>query len=347
MGRAVSVSLEAIDAALDDDIAALPSPGLRRAIDGQLAKRASVRVASLFFLAYSMCDSDWDLEHIPTGLRGKYGDKLLAAGLSGRTITLHDNITAFGENLGWKGNVQEFRLSTDSRFSEFIGVLTSASEEDRWRGLGYISGRFAESQRLQEPLPPLPSDLLTFAKARALFWEIVGIPSEGHIQQFTVAGLLRTHRRRHGHVVKTHHPHAADTFDGTAGDVEEFRDGLLVAAYEVTVRDDWKNRLPDLRRKMSSHKLTKYWIIASQVYNDNDLADAQAMLGFLDGTEADLAIVDLHAFVDVFLAELTAIEIRQVVNEIYADLLNPKLSNREDFIRAFASVVGDWLDTLS
>lgn len=345
---AVTMAIEAIDDALGGvSPARLPPSGLRNAIDQQIAMRASVRVASLFLLSYSICDNKWDLDHIPTGVRGKYGDKRLAAYLSERDLTLHDNITAFGENLGWKGNVQEFRLSTDKRFVDFMSAIRGCATEDRSVGVGYFAARFAESHRVQHPLPPLPKNLLTFARARVLFGDLIELQSEGHIQQFVVAGLLRAHRRRFGHIVRTHHPHASDKFDGAAGDVEEFREGALVAAYEVTVRDDWKNRLPDFRRKMQDYGLQKYWIIASKVYTDAALSSPAEMLEFLDSAKADLAIVDINAFVDVFLAELSEDELRDVVNEVHADLQDPSLSNRQDFIDAFRLVIGSWLDAVT
>jgi len=129
--------------------------------------------------------------------------------------------------------------------------------------------------------------------------------------------------------------------------VEEFRGTYLVAAYEVTVRDDWKNRLQDFRHKMITHRLDKYWIIASDVYGDEDLDDPSRMLAFLGPTEADLAVVDLRAFIDVFVAELSANDLRGVVNRVYEDLTNPKLSNRPDFIDDYRRHVGAWLDSLS
>ena len=342
--QAVSKALEAVDEVLDGLKAPLPSAALRRAIDGQIERKASVRVASFFLMAYVTCDPMWDVDSVPVGIRGVHGDKRLAGGLSERDITLHDNITAFGENLGWKGNVGQVRLSTDSRFEEFAVSVKAATSEQREVGLTYFAGRFAESRRLRAPMPTVPDNCLTFARARVLFYNLIGIQSEGHIQQFVVAGLLRAHRRRFGFMIKTHHPHASDTFDRTSGDIEEFRDGILTAAYEVTDRPDWKNRLQDFRQKMHTYGLKKYWIIASGVSEDPSLADPNPMLDFLASAEADLAIVDIDSFVDVFIAELHAEELVSVINEIYADLINPNLSNRQSFIDAYLEVVGEWLD---
>jgi len=141
-----------VDSAAAGSPIELPVPQLRRAVDTQLARHASPRLASAFLLAYSLCDPDWGCEHIPTGIRGKYGDKLLASGLSERNVTLHDNITAFGENLGWKGNVHQVRLSMDDRFKDFIKEVQRADETQRRAALSYFAGKFADSIRVQQPL---------------------------------------------------------------------------------------------------------------------------------------------------------------------------------------------------
>src|SRR5262249_43247272 len=158
----------------------------------------------------------------------QYGDKLLSEQLTQRHITLHDNITAFAENLGWKGNVRNVNLSRDPRFNEFLAAVADADPNERRRIADYLAARFAESRRDSAPLPPIGSDVLTFARAKALFYRLLDIQSEGHIQQFLIAALLHELRRRHTIEVVTHHPHAADRFDDTAGDIEERHEGRLV-----------------------------------------------------------------------------------------------------------------------
>lgn len=345
--QAVQVFLDMVDDASAGRPTDLPPPQTRRSVDAQLMRPASTRLASAFLLAYSLCDPEWDREHIPIGLRGRHGDKRLASELSKRNVTLHDNVTAFGENLGWKGNVGQFRLSTDDRFASFIAEVRRASETERRSALRYFAGTFADSIRVQQPLPRLHPDVLTFARARELFSSLSSLPAEGHVQQFIIAELLRKHRARFGHEIRTHHPHASDAADAAAGDVEELRGTQLVAAYEVTVRADWKNRLQDFRQKMADHGLAKYWIIANNVYGDEDLDDPSRMLEFLGPAQADLAVVDLGAFLDVFVAELSAEDLRIVVNRVYEDLTNPRLSGRQDFIEAYRHQVAAWLDSLS
>ncbi len=99
----------------------------------------------------------------------------------------------------------------------------------------------------------------------------------GHIQQFLIAALLHEYRRRYSIEITTHHPHAADKFDETAGDIEERRDGQLGRAYEVTVRDDWKNRISNFKKKMDRFGLSKYIIIAAGINTDSEWKEQATM----------------------------------------------------------------------
>lgn len=343
---AVDGALSRIDAFIGGEVlASLPSGETRTVLDAQLMHGSnSVRLASLFFVFYALADKSWDCNSIPTGLRGKWGDKRLASELGLRDITLHNAVTAFGENMGWKGNVEAFRLSTDKRFAPFVAELKKLDESGRLAAANYMAARFAESRRVIPPLPPVGDDVLTYARARELFYTLVGTPSEGNIQQFLVASLLSSHRSRYGYVIKTHHVHASDKFDTTAGDIEEFRDLELVRAYEVTVRPDWKNRVGDFRAKMDEFGLKKYTIIASDVNSDHDLSEPAAMLRFLEPYGRDLAVIDIYDFVNVFASELSARELRLSINSTYEYLKEPKLCGRSDIIEDFLRVVGNWLN---
>jgi hypothetical protein len=281
---------------------------------------------------------------VPTGIRGQFGDKRLADELGLRRITLHNAITAFGENLGWKGNVTAARLQGDVRFDEFSRTLASINPDDRALAADYMASKFADSRKVVAPLPPVGGDVYTFARARQLFYELISIPSEGNVQQFLIAALLYVHRARYGYEIRTHHVHASDKFDATAGDIEEFRDGSLLRAYEVTVRPDWKNRVTDFRAKMDSAGLKKYTIIASNVSADEELAEPAAMVRFLQPYGRDIAVVDIHELADVFAMELSADELRAAVNQAYDYLITPKLCGRADFIESYKDCVDNWLD---
>lgn len=312
--------------------------------DHTASQGGSVRLACVFLTAYAVAEPSWDFQSVPTGIRGKYGDKRLAGELTARHVTFHNSITAFGENLGWKGNVRVFNLSSDPRFAPYLSALQRLDREQKTRLLGHAVWRLHSSIVLPQALPPLPENYLSYAKSLHLCEQLLGIHSEGHIQQFLVAAFLEIHRNRIGNRITTHHPHAADTFDRTLGDIEEFRDGEIVAAYEVTVRDDWKNRLADFGHKAEAGNLPKYIIFASNVRSDAELHPAQRLLDFVGHLTFDLAVVDLSDFFAVFCAELTRAEIGQAFNRAYQLLSEPRLSGREGFLQLFRGVTNTWLD---
>ncbi len=347
--RAVDQALARVDAFIEGErLVALPSPPARAAADAQIAHGSnSVRLASLFLIFYATVDAAWDGNMIPTGIRGQYGDKRLATELGLRNITLHNAITAFGENLGWKGNVTAARLQGDNRFDGFSRALAKMDSVDRERAADYMAAKYAESRKVIAPLPPVGDDVLTYARARQLFYALLAVPSEGNIQQFLIAALLHQHRARYGYEIRTHHVHAADKFDTTAGDIEELHGGDLVRADEVTVRPDWKNRVGDFRAKMDAAELKKYTIIASNVNSDDELAEPASMIRFLEPYGRDIAVVDIHDFVNVFAMELTATELRRAVNQSYSYLTTPSLCGRADIIERFSKAVAGWLDQVA
>jgi hypothetical protein len=324
-----------------------PAPdNIKSLFDDHAAKhKGSARLAAVFLLAYSLMDDVWDFKSVPTGTRGEYGDKKLAAALTDRHVTFHNAITAYGENLGWKGNVRNFDLSKDGRFWPFLSKLQQLTNLQRSLLLNHAAWRLFDSRIVPKALPPLPSNYLSYAKSLYLCEKLLNIPSEGHIQQFLVAAFLQVHRRRYGHQISTHHPHASDKFDGTLGDIEEFRDEYLVAAYEVTVRPDWKNRLPDFGKKVEAGKLPKYVIFASDVRADRDLCPAEHLVKFVGRLPYDLAVIDLKDFFSVFCAELSQPELGQAFNTAYQFLCEPALSGRHDFQQAFLSVTGEWMES--
>ncbi len=348
VGLAVDKGIERIDSFIGTNKALriLPSAGHRNMFDDMVSsKSASVVLASFFFIHYKLADTDWDCMSIPTGARGVYGDKKLAEALSIRNVTLHNNITAYGENLGWKGAVKTFRLLDDPRFSDFIKAIASGRKNELEAMAEYAAEKYASSVRHIQPLPPVGRDVLTFARAKLLFHRIIGLASEGFVQQFLVASLLEIHRRRYGFEIKTHHVHAADKYDGTAGDIEEFHSNTLVAAYEVTDRPDWINRLSNFKDKMDEFGLSKYVIIASNVNSNKEWGDPESLLLNIEPIGRDIAVVDLKDFINVFASELTPIELRDSVNRTYEMLCSPKLCGRADFQDAYTHVVSEWLNS--
>ncbi len=345
--KAARLLVELVDKLTDGESLGAPaSSKIKNIFDNHVEPHGgSVRLACAFLAAYSIIDDDWDFTSVPTGIRGKYGDKLLAGELTFRHVTFHKNITAFGENLGWKGAVRQFDLLKDDRFSDFLSDLNSLSKQDRKSLVNHIAWRLQSSRVVPQALPPLPSSYLSYARSLYLCERLIAIPSEGHIQQFLVAAFVEIHRKRFGHRVVTHHPHASDKFDGTKGDIEEYRDYDLVAAYEVTVRDDWKNRLADFGKKVSEGGLPKYVIFASNVRNDSELYPAVKLIDFVERLSFDLAIVDLTDFFSVFCAELYREEIGEAFNRAYELLSDPRLCGRDDLIKKYRAVTDEWLES--
>lgn len=342
---AVDKILDQLDKLIEgESLSAVVPQKIARLFDATIQPaKGSVRLAMAFFISYSLTCKDWDFASIPVGIRGTYGDKKLAAGLTSRHVTYHMAVTAFGENLGWKGNVRNFDLKGDPRFANFVSELVAMSSDDKAHLFNHAIWRMFESRAIPKAMPPLPKNYMTYARSLALCEDLLALKTEGHVQQFLVAAFLTIHRGRFGNTVKTHHPHASDTFDGTSGDIEEFRDGSLVAAYEVTVRDDWKNRLPDFHAKMVKGRLTKYVIFASGVHSDARLASAKKLIEFTRGIEFDLAIVDIRDFFCVFCAELTKDEIAMAINLAYEFLLRPDLCGKSLVQNQFQNVVDIWM----
>lgn len=342
--KAVTSALARIDEILAGAKIDIPASKYRQAIDDMLkAESPSVKTAVLFLLFYWLEDSNWNRRDVPVGTRGVYGDKKLCDQLTIRNITLHGSITAFGENLGWKGNVRSFNLQNDKRF-KVLKEIEDMSPKELRHSADYIASKFADSRVTASPLPAVGDDVLTFARAKLLLYRLVQTPSEGHIQQFLIAALLYVHRQRYGFEIRTHHPHASDTFAGVAGDIEEMSKDVLVRAYEVTVRSDWANRISDFRQKMDKFKLQKYVIIASEVNVNPEWAEPAKLLVKLKPFGRDIAVIDILDVVNVFASELTASELRSAINRAFEFISNQKLCGRADVREAYSGVVSGWLD---
>lgn len=338
--RAVERALDRVDAFIGEEKLALPSPQYRQACDELLSKAASVRTCALFLLE----EPTWDLSSVPVGTRGKYGDKRLCEELSGRYITLHDNITAWAENVGIKGNVRQFKFDTHPRFAGFVAAVRDASQDEQRRIADYLAQRFAESRRVPSALPPVDDNVPTFFRARALFRRLLELHSSGHVQQFLVAALLYQFRKKQRIEVTTHHPHASDRFDDHAGDIEERQEGRLVRAYEVTMRDDWKNRVSGFARKMDTYRLSKYIIIAANVNTDSELSESARVALDMGERGRDLAVLDILDVLNVLTAELSPSELRAAVNQTYEYLADRRLSGRRDYMELYRQAVDRWLD---
>src|ERR1051325_5091230 len=119
--RAITIILERIDYFLAGGEVELPTPESRHATDRLLKEQsASTRTACLFFTFYKLVEPAYKFTRQPVGARGKYGDKRLCEELSKRSLTLHNNIKAYFENIGSKGEVENFNPLRDSRYKDYL-----------------------------------------------------------------------------------------------------------------------------------------------------------------------------------------------------------------------------------
>ena len=345
--NAVDAALDRVDDFIDgDQLSGLPESHVRRACDEVLENSSkSVRVAGLFFSFYRLVEPGWSVQHLPTGLRGKYGDKKLATQLTLRDITLHDNITAFGENLGWKGDVQNVDLREDSNFSKWVSAVEDISDNAQTLVADYFAAKFAESRKVIDPLPAVSDEILTFARAKRLFHSVLSINSNGHIQQFLIAAMLSVFRSEANVSVKTNHPNASDRSNNTYGDIVEVdEENRTVRAYEVTMRPDWKSRITDFKSKMDSAGLIKYTIIAANVNTDDEWSAPANLLGKLEDYGRDIAVIDIEDVINFLSAELPARRLKEVVNQTFSYLRAPRLCGKAEYIQAYRDTVDEWLD---
>lgn len=343
--RAVRRILDRIDYFLGGEpLSKLPDPQYRREADTLIKASASILTASMFLTFYKLEQPDYTFERVPEGARGGFGDKLLCDQLTQRSITLHNGITAPFENIGSKGAVDNFRPLSDRRCGDFLTAIASAPI-DQVEAVGdYLAEKYAASQRIISPLPPVGANVLTFARAKALFHRLIGLTSQGYFPQFLAAALLTEFRRKQSIEVRTHQVHAADRYDGTAGDIEEFFEGQLHRAYEVTTRPDWQNRLSDFKDKMDRYQLRKYVIIAANVNNNPEWSEPAHLALKLKPYGRDIAVLDINDFLNYMAAELPAVELREAVNNVYQMLAHKKLCGRPELMELYNQTVSEWLD---
>lgn len=298
---------------------------LRSKIDFLLNhKTNSDKPALLFLLAYQKVRPSWDMRRVPPSWRP--GDKKLCTELTEMSLTLHGNITSYGENMGIKGDASGYDFF--ERRPNLGAVLREVDDNPSSLdgGLAYLAYRFKKSYKKLEIHLEENSSGFVFCNMMKLIDDLLRVPSNGHFPQFLIASLLEAlyEQLRVDYRVITHHPNASDKSDNCAGDVEVFSDGNLNEAYEVTVRPDWANRTQDLLKKMAKFQLKQYTVLC--VARDNiDLTSTDGQKKLFGKLGQDIAVVDLHSFCYT-LNGMLSLRGRQRCTEILREyLLNKKL----------------------
>jgi len=344
IAKAVDNALSDIDDFNTKSKTLVPPSKLSIEICNRIAEKPNgTRIACLLFAYYSIEDMDYEFDLLPAGTRGVRGDKKLCTGL--KRLKTDWRMTAAFEAVGTKSNVKNIKLTDMPKFSEFLAHIKSLNKSERVKLAEYLSWKASQTIKLDSNIPPLDAKFLTYYKAQDIFYKMISTKSGGYIQQFMVAALLKHHRARYGNIITTHNPNAADKYDGTAGDIEEFRAENLVSAYEVTVRPDWKSRIYDFTDKMERHNLSRYVIIASNIRDDEVWGKPATSIIELNSYSKDIAVIDILDFVNVFLAELNNNEITEVLKTIDTYLKSPKLSNNTKYIKMYHEIVEKWLES--
>jgi hypothetical protein len=337
--EAVQLSLREIELALAT-VAPQIQEDLKGLIDAVLDRPtpASDKPALLFLLAYRQLNDSHDLRRIPVGWRP--ADKHLCAALTQLGYTLHSNITAFGENMGAKGNAPEFDLYGRARTGAVLRTLSDRPAEIGV-ALKYVAWRFKRSFSPPVEIAPLSPDALTFTRAFRKVHALLLTESGGHFPQFLVAAVLRTFHERWntGHYVLTQHPHASDKSGSAAGDVEIVNtDGTVVEAYEVTVRPDWVNRRPDILKKMARANLSSYHVLCLTDV-DPRLSTPESLDVYMSEMGQDISVVDVRAFLATHILGFSREMRKRVFEHLEKYIRDPKVSGVPEYIELLKHVL--------
>jgi hypothetical protein len=221
-------------------------------------------------------------------------------------LTLHERVTAPGQNIGAKGQQEAFDLFGRPRVGEILRYLASHPDEVS-PALDYLAWRFKRSYEASVAPPSLADIVFNFVHCVKLSEQLIAEVSGGHFPQLLIAALLKALHEQNwtGLSVSTHHAHASDYYTGTAGDIDITDDsGTIVEAFEVTARPDWKNRTPDFPKKMQRHNLSRFTILCLK-NNDPELNSPEALEAYVSPLGYDVAVVDIKSFAEALFALLT------------------------------------------
>lgn len=156
------------------------------------------------------------------------------------------------------------------------------------------------------PLPALVASRFTFTAYRQVRDRLFATGSGGALEQYLLAGLLNEElsASQSGLRVETKNVGANDAASGAAGDIEIRHGQALRGAIEVTAAT-WEDKLDQLPAVAAAH-LSEALIAAPQVghtVSGDDLAERVDPIG--DHLGLDVAVVDLHALMDVAAARIT------------------------------------------
>lgn len=284
----------------------MPSSGhpdegvLRDLVDRVVSGRGlAYREAAILQVQYKMLSPAIDVRYRLRG--GRTAAQVLSKGLKARRIpATMDCFTVPALGHGTDLLVQGKNQPWDE-FIDRVNGIASVSQLSAVRD--YIAWQLAGQAVPQISLKPLPEDALTFGRFQALLTELMQIESEGAVQQFGIAALLRAYHEQEatGLSVRTKKVFAPDRFSKALGDIEVVDQdvcGKVVDAYEVTLRG-WTDRLDEAEEKAALGGLGRIHIVADVAEDPVQIAKILS-----HHRSTDIIVLDYRCFIGALAAAL-------------------------------------------
>jgi hypothetical protein len=302
-----------------EKVVAEPSAEIKSRLDQFLKRPSTMRDGILILLAYAVASgAPLDFRKLPKfpGARGvsQFVAELLP--------TLNIACTQDAFQTGVKG-LTTYYGRQNQPWRDILGWASDQpGVEPIERAFLYLAAGIAETARDLPPRPELDTPLLTFARVFAVLDHMLGLPSNGALEQFIFAALLEAYLNQLGDngEVSTKNIFASDASASTAADVQHKYGNQVWEAYEIT-GSDWRLRLGQASKTVTVRELRRIHILGSNVIetSGDDLATELA------GPQ-DIAVLDLREEVRSLVARLDKPHRREALARLY-DHLVTKQSN--------------------
>lgn len=297
---------------------ALNDKDLARHLERTIAnKRLSYRDLAIVQAAYAICQPGLDTTVRPEGARTV--SQRLSLFLKANHIKAVEDAY---QNVG--KNTDKLVREADADSDALLTWMASAKTSEIEAVFNYMCAWLAASARAILPLPEIDATMLTFGAVTRLVDALLGRPSGGAYEQFSVAALLEAlvQQTSDGLRVETKHLNATDKSSATAGDVELRLGGRVIEAFEVTAKS-WETKIDGAVRKVREHDLRRFHIIARVPETDKDsLAQSLAAL------PVDVSVIDVSNFNQTCIAALDKVHRRIALMRLY-ELLDRKQDSVE------------------
>ncbi len=258
-------------------------------------REASYRDGIIIQLAFGLKEPLLDLTKRPEGGRSvaqRLGSLFKASHIKG-VADAYQNIAK---------NTNELCRGNQADFDDILRWANGVDPSTRAVAFEYVLASVALTARPVQPMPALRRGELTFISVSKLLDELMGIPSNGAHQQFSVAAFLHAVIDEFGMGgpgglrVETKRINASDASSKTAGDIQILRGNRVEEAFEVTA-NEWSTKLDSARSAVREADLPRAHIIAA--VSASFIDDAAK----LEATNIDLSVIDVEAL----LRTLTAV----------------------------------------